>query len=134
GRAIGFALAALGAVELRLFDGDAAKAEVLARTLGAVTPVMRVAVAASIAEAASGADGLVNGTPLGMVGHPGTAIPKPLTAGRRWAFDAVYTPVETEFLQDARAAGLEIMSGYELFFHQGIDAFRIFTGREVDWA
>jgi shikimate dehydrogenase len=24
------------------------------------------------------------------------------------------------------------MSGYELFFHQGVDAFRIFTGREVD--
>jgi shikimate dehydrogenase len=134
GKAIGFALASLGAAELRLFDGDVPKAEALARVLGAAAPVMRVAVAASIAEAASGADGLVNCTPLGMVGHPGTAIPKPLTAGRRWAFDAVYTPVETEFLQDARAAGLEIMSGYELFFHQGIDAFRIFSGREVDQA
>ena len=27
-----------------------------------------------------------------------------------------------------------MMSGYELFFHQGVDAFRIFTGREVDQA
>ena len=26
------------------------------------------------------------------------------------------------------------MSGYELFFHQGVDAFRIFTGVEVDQA
>jgi shikimate dehydrogenase len=134
GKAIGFALASLGAAELRLFDRDVPKAEALARVLGTTAPVMRVAVAASIAEAASGAEGLVNCTPLGMAGHPGTAIPKPLTAGRRWAFDAVYTPVETEFLQDARAAGLEILSGYELFFHQGIEAFRIFTGRAVDQA
>ena len=33
---------------------------------------------------------------------------------------------------DAGLAGLAVISGYELFFHQGRDAFRIFTGREVD--
>ncbi len=31
-------------------------------------------------------------------------------------------------------AGLEAMSGYELFFHQGVDAFRLFTGLRVDAA
>jgi shikimate dehydrogenase len=49
-----------------------------------------------------------------MIGHPGTAIPKSLLGSPRGAFDAVYTPVETEFLSDVRACGLEIMSGYEL--------------------
>jgi len=29
----------------------------------------------------------------------------------------------------AQAAGLQVLSGYELFFHQGVDAFRIFAGR-----
>ena len=34
----------------------------------------------------------------------------------------------------AKAAGLSIMSGYELFFFQGVDAFRLFTGQDVDQA
>ena len=58
--------------------------------------------------------------------------PSSVMAGRRWAFDAVYTPADTQFLRDAASAGLATMSGYELFLHQGADAFRIFTGREVD--
>lgn len=48
-----------------------------------------------------------------------------------WAFDAVYTPVETQFLNDARATNLEVMSGYELYFHQGVDAFRLFTRQQM---
>jgi shikimate dehydrogenase len=34
-------------------------------------------------------------------------------------------------LRHAKAAGAEILSGYELFLHQGIDAFRLFTGRQI---
>jgi len=34
----------------------------------------------------------------------------------------------------AQQAGLEVMSGYELFFYQGVDAFRHFTGRDVPQA
>ncbi len=124
GRAIGFALGELGADVLKLFDRDRAKAEALAEALGCAVPNMRVVIAKSVDEAASGTDGLINCTPLGMAGYPGTAIPKSVMRGRRWAFDAVYTPVETEFLRDARASGLETLSGYELFFHQGVDAFR----------
>ena len=131
GRAIGFALGELGADVLKLFDRDRAKAEALAEALGCAVPNMRVVIAKSVDEAASGTDGLINCTPLGMAGYPGTAIPKSVMRGRRWAFDAVYTPVETEFLHDARASGLETLSGYELFFHQGVDAFRLFTGCAV---
>ena len=53
-------------------------------------------------------------------------------AGADWAFDAVYTPVDTQFLTEAGAEGLTIISGYELFFHQGVDAWAIFSGRPVD--
>ncbi len=55
-----------------------------------------------------------------------------MLARKRWAFDAVYSPVETEFIRDARDAGVEVMTGYELYFFQGVDAFRIFTGFDVD--
>ena len=132
GRAVAFALAALGARHLRLFDVDRERAGALARSIGAAATGMAVEVCSDIAQAASGADGLVNCTPLGMTGYPGTAVPAALMGTAKWAFDAVYTPVETGFITDARAAGLEVMSGYELYFHQGVDAFRLFTGKEVD--
>lgn len=66
-----------------------------------------------------------------MTGNPaGSPISREALGGQRWAFDAVYTPVETRFRADASEAGLDFMSGYELYFHQGIQAFRIFTGTE----
>ena len=48
-----------------------------------------------------------------------------------WAFDAVYQPVETPFKQLIDARGIAFISGFELFFHQGVDAFSIFTGFDV---
>jgi shikimate dehydrogenase len=132
GKAIGFALADLGASALRLFDRDRSKAETLMHALTHAVSNVEISIAETIEQAATGADGLVNCTPLGMIGQPGTALPKRLLGSQRWAFDAVYTPVETEFLADVRICGLEIMSGYELFFYQGLDAFRLFTGRSID--
>lgn len=132
GKAIGFALVRLGAKALRLFDRDRAKAEELAGALVANYPGFDIKVAASIEQAGDGADGLVNATPLGMVGYGGSAFPETLFDGPRWAFDAVYTPIDTPFVLGARNAGLSTMSGYELYFYQGVDAFQIFTGRQVD--
>jgi shikimate dehydrogenase len=133
GKAISFALAELGATALRLFDPDKAKAEALAEALERRGgPPMEIVITGTIAEAICEADGVINCTPLGMIGHPGTAVPASLLSGQRWAFDSVYTPVDTQFLLDARRAGLETLSGYELFFHQGVDAFRLFTGVSVD--
>ncbi|MFA6267005.1 MAG: shikimate dehydrogenase [Pseudolabrys sp.] len=131
GRAIAFALCELGATELRLFDVDARKSAVLADALRGVASGTTTIVADTIEEAASGADGLVNSTPVGMVGIGGCPFPADVINGRRWAFDAVYTPVDTPFMVAARAAGLALMSGYELFFYQGVDAFRHFTGKDV---
>ena len=93
-----------------------------------------VRIATSIEEACDGPDGLINCTPLGMERIGGTAFPPGMLTRKRWAFDAVYTPVETEFIRDARGAGVEVMTGYELYFFQGVDAFRIFTGFDVDAA
>jgi shikimate dehydrogenase len=134
GKAVTFALAALGCPRLRLYDPHRGRASALARSIDAADIGMVVEVCGRIEEAADGADGLINCTPLGMTGHPGTAVPAALMDRARWAFDAVYTPVETEFFKDARAAGLQVMSGYELYFHQGVDAFRLFTGKNVDQA
>lgn len=131
GRAIGFALARLGANELRLFDLERRKSIALAEAIRSVHGNTRIEVPGTIEQAIEGADALVNGTPVGMVGIGGCPFPPELLNRQRWAFDAVYTPVDTPFTLAARAAGLSIMSGYELFLYQGIDAFRHFTGRDV---
>ena len=129
GKAIAFALAKLGATSLVLFDVDPRKSHALAE---AIQDRLAVKVASSIEEACEGADGLVNCTPLGMVGYGGNAFDRIRIKGRAWICDAVYTPVETEFLKQGRSAGVEILSGYELFLYQGIHAFRLFTGHRVD--
>jgi len=131
GRAIAFALRQLGTSELRLFDIDVAKSRALADALATLPGGTAVTVAGSIEEATRDADGLVNSTPIGMVGIGGTPFPQATLAGRQWAFDAVYTPVDTPFMVAAEAAGLNVLSGYELFFYQGVDAFLHFTGKEA---
>jgi shikimate dehydrogenase len=134
GKAVAFGLIALRLEDIRLVERDLPKAEALAQALRAARPGLRVTVTDDVARAADGAAGLVNCTPVGMVGYGGTPLPKPLMAGAGWAFDAVYTPLDTPFLTDAADRGLTVVSGYELFFHQGVDAFRLFSGRAVDEA
>jgi shikimate dehydrogenase len=131
GKAIGFALAGLGCDRLTIFDTNRMRAEPLVEELRAAFS-MPVEIAASIEEAMRDADGLINCTPLGMVGYGGSAFPLSLIGGQTWAFDAVYTPVDTEFLTACTDANIAVLSGYELFFFQGVDAFKLFTGADVD--
>jgi shikimate dehydrogenase len=132
GKAVAFGLIELGLTELRVVERDLPKAEAMAAALRQATPGIEVRVTGDVAEGVSGAAGLVNCTPVGMVGYDGTPVPAPLMAGAEWAFDAVYTPVDTQFLRDAEAAGLAIMSGYELYFYQGLHAYTWFHGTPID--
>ena len=127
GRAIGFALAELGARALHLFDSDAAKATALAARLGSR---MTVRVCHDVAEALAGAGGVINGTPIGMLPNRDSAVPAPLLRENMFVADAVYTPLWTPLLQAARAAGCRVMTGRELCIDQAVDAFRLFTGHE----
>jgi shikimate dehydrogenase len=135
GRAITFALGKLRADEILLFDTDAAKVGALVAAAKALSSIVKAA-PANLPADFSGIDGVINCTPLGMTGREGT----PLTAGAncapRWAFDAVYTPEHTVFRGQVETLGASFLSGYELYIHQGLDAFRFFSGIEVsepDW-
>lgn len=134
GRAVAFGLARLGCTDLRLVDRDPAKAAALAQALAPVAPALRVTLHDDAVAGAAGAAGLVNCTPVGMVGHDGTPLPRVAMTGAAWAFDAVYTPADTRFLTDAATEGLAVISGWELFFHQGVDAWAHFAGLPLDEA
>lgn len=134
GKAVAFGLVALGAPEIRIVDRDLRKAQALAEALMAAKPGLVAVAGADAAAGAAGVAGLINCTPVGMVGYDGTPLPRAAMAGAQWAFDAVYTPVDTQFLQDAEAEGLAIISGYELFIGQGLDAWAIFAALPLDEA
>jgi shikimate dehydrogenase len=134
GTATATALADLGATAIRIFDIVPERSHALARSLGERDRDVEITVATSAASAVDGVDGVVNGTPVGMYFQPGTPIDPADIGGQRWLFDAIYSPVETELMQRAADAGMERISGLDLFIGQGIDAFEIFTGRALSTA
>jgi 3-dehydroquinate dehydratase/shikimate dehydrogenase len=75
-------------------------------------------------------DILVNATPAGMHGAPAQTLPPsdtPLPA--KLIFDMVYRPLETPLIQQARAQGLPVITGVEMFVHQGARQFELWTGQ-----
>lgn len=132
GRAVAFGLFELGATELLVCDVNPASADSLVQSLRNYGYQATAVAYTNLADAARGVDGLVNCTPVGHYKTPGNPLPVECFGGQSWAFDAVYTPLDTEFLMAANHNGLSIVSGFDLFFYQGVDAFEIFTGFKVE--
>ena len=66
----------LGADGIRIVDSNAAKAAALAQALGSAFRGWRSTTSQDAASAMKGADGVVNCTPMGMSGYPGSAVPE----------------------------------------------------------
>lgn len=132
GKAVAFGLVGLGAQAINCVDLDPVKAANLVDSLVGLGSQTRITFFDEIEAALDGAEGIINCTPLGMNGVGGSPLPADAMQGAGWVFDAVYTPADTQFLQNARRAGLTVISGYELFIGQGVDAWEIFTGTELD--
>jgi shikimate dehydrogenase len=80
---------------------------------------------------------VVNCTSVGMK-HTATEgrspLPGRLTSGGSTepvAYDLVYNPLETRFLQDARRAGAKVVTGLPMLIYQGVAAFQMWTGRKA---
>lgn len=72
-------------------------------------------------------DALIHATPLGMWPHSDQCffadrIPADLV------FDLVYTPMETDLIRRARAAGRKVIPGIEMFVEQALEQFELYTG------
>jgi shikimate dehydrogenase len=130
GRAVARAVAQAGAREVIVVNRSAAPAERAAELAGSVgrtgTP-----------EEASGADLLVNATPLGMgvvVTTDGEQEPLPIEASLLGAgqvvVDLVYHPAVTPLLAAAREQGLRTVNGLGMLIHQAAHAFRLWTNEE----
>ena len=83
----------------------------------------------SLSQAMAHADLVINCTPIGMHPKEGVSlVPDGLFRSGQVIFDVVYTPLETKLLADARAHGLKVISGVEMFINQAVLQFRHFTG------
>ncbi len=74
-------------------------------------------------------DVLINTTPCGMTGTMQALPIEESELHARLVFDMVYTPIETPLLKLARARGLAVISGFEMFVQQGARQFEIWTGK-----
>ena len=74
-------------------------------------------------------DVIVNTTPVGMRGVKPASILEPKELNARLVFDLVYNPVDTPLIRMAREKGLPVVTGVEMFVHQGARQFEIWTGK-----
>ena len=135
-RAIAFTLAWDNRLaQLNLLDIDQAMMEKLAADLKAGTrtdiqsaPMNDDTLAAAMATA----DVIVHCTPIGMHPKEGVSlVPAHLFRPGQAVFDVVYTPLETKLLADAKAKGLQTISGVEMFVNQAVLQFERFTGESA---
>jgi 3-dehydroquinate dehydratase/shikimate dehydrogenase len=73
-------------------------------------------------------DVIINATPVGM-GNTHDCPLKDQEIQARVVFDMVYDPVETHLLQVARAKGISVIPGIEMFVQQAARQFEIWTGK-----
>jgi len=132
GAATAHALLEAGTRELVLIDVDQERGASLADNLRRHHGDREIRIGRDIDGEVRDADGLVNATPIGMVGHPGSPVPVDVLHPRLWVADIVYFPLETALLSAARAIGCRTLDGSGMAVFQAAAAFDVFTGIVAD--
>lgn len=133
-RAIAFGLCVEGNIEqLTLLGIDDKEREALAADLRAKTDATviddQLHTSSTLGPALANAHLLIHCTPIGM--HPKvehSCVPKELLHPGLTVMDIVYNPLNTKLLQDAQAAGCRTIQGIDMFLHQAVGQFELWTG------
>jgi shikimate dehydrogenase len=75
-------------------------------------------------------DFIFNATSVGME-KSASIINKELINSKHIVFDAVYFPLETLFIKEARAKGARVIHGSELLLNQALHQFEYYTNRKA---
>jgi 3-dehydroquinate dehydratase/shikimate dehydrogenase len=137
-------LGAGGAARAAVFGlrDKGAEVSILNRTLPTAQKLARESGAKTLRReqlAKSGFDVIVNATPVGMraskqqkagAGQEAAAsVLEPHEINAKLVFDLVYNPIDTPLIRAAREKGLAVITGVEMFVHQGARQFEIWTGK-----
>jgi shikimate dehydrogenase len=123
------ALNSLGAARIQILNRHGDKAAMLA---GALQPLVKSELVAGGFEdwtrMVGGTDLLLNTTSAGMKGNPPLTLDIALLKQNAPVLDAVYNPLETELLKNARARGHLTIDGLGMLMHQAAPSFEAFFG------
>lgn len=128
-RAIVAALIEVGVPEIRLANRTRPRADGLRHDFGAKVTVYDWVQAGNMLE---GAATVVNTTSLGMTGKPDFRVPLDALERGALATDLVYTPLKTQFLIEAEAAGCTVVDGLGMLLHQAAPGFERWFGQRPD--
>ncbi|MBX3301604.1 MAG: shikimate dehydrogenase [Nitrospira sp.] len=75
---------------------------------------------------------LIHSTPVGMSPKAdASCVPAALLHPALTVMDIVYNPLETKLLKDAKHAGCKTIAGLEMFLHQAVAQFELWTGQRA---
>ena len=75
---------------------------------------------------------LIHSTPVGMSPKvDASCVPASLLHSDLTVMDIVYNPLETKLLKDAKAVGCKTIPGLEMFLHQAIAQFELWTNQKA---
>lgn len=134
-RATAWGAAARGARRVTLVNRTLERAEALARSLALHHPGTEFRViAAPTSEQLRGARLIFQMTSLGM--KPGDPLPldPALLPREAIALEAVYSPLQTAWMQRCRDRGIRVVDGLAMLVAQGARSFQIWTGQPADRA
>lgn len=133
-RAIAFALAVEAGVQrLTLLGIDDSERTVLAQDIcsqSALTVEDFHLDETTLRRALPEAHVLIHCTPVGMSPNADTtSVPASLLHASLSVMDIVYNPLETRLLKDAKHAGCKTIPGLEMFLHQAVAQFELWTNQ-----
>ena len=130
-----------GAAKLAIFNRKTSKgyanaertvAKIRANVPGCDASANDLCDAEAFAAAVKSCDILVNATKVGMAPLDGETLVDPsLYRPGLVVADTVYNPRETRMIKEASAAGCTVVGGIGMLLQQGVEAFRLFTGKEM---
>lgn len=119
-RAIVSSLLADGAPEVRISNRTRHRADILREQFGAKITVVDWG---KVNDAFSDAATIVNTTSLGMTGNPPLKVRISSAPKSALVTDLVYTPIRTDFLEQAASYGLRTVDGVGMLLHQAVPGF-----------
>lgn len=128
-RAVVAALAEQGVREIRVSNRTRSRAEALRAEFGPKIVVYDWVQAGNMID---GAATVINTTSLGMVGKAEFRVPLDALSAEAVVSDLVYTPLETNFLKQARERGCIAVDGLGMLLHQAAPGFERWFGRRPD--
>jgi shikimate dehydrogenase len=123
-RAVAFALADSGC-RIHVANRTVEKAGELAESVGNAS-----AGGLDTLDRVAEADVLVNATSVGMESEE-SPVPREYLHADLAVLDAVYSPIETRLLREAREVGATTIDGAWMLLFQGVEAFERWTGEEA---